>query len=931
MFRSVWFVLTVFWVIPVAGALASTITGHVVEKKSGAGIPGATVFIEGKSLGAVTDTAGYYEITDVPAGDYRLAAQVLGYVSADTSVRISSDGMTIRMDFRLADKPIKFKEMVIMARVNDELETSARATEKNSGNIVNVISAQAMEESTDRTAADVLQRVSGMSLIRNNGGEGRYVVMRGLEEQYNNTLVDGIKIPSPEAKDRFVPLDIFPSALFERIEVEKSLTPDIAGDAIGGSTDLILRKAPEDFTFSINAASGTSAEAVGSSFSTFDRSAVNDLDPERMHGTVNADDPTTQVKPRYNPTSADFTTANLVFTNKAVPPDGLFSGLIGDRFLDDKVGIIAAGSFQNTYDHVPIQFYSVGSNINDVDTSGHLIPYASTYTNQNYFTNRMRSGAVLNTDFIVADGHELSATYLFVSQEEAQTRHQVEIEIDGGRGAADLTYSHRSALRTQTISSLSFGGKHFTESPFALTWTLNYTDALQDRPDEAEYSVYQNYDAHGNLTPTLGLADITHDWRKNNDRQYLGKLDAVYHLNSDQTQNIAAGVVLQQLNRANYEDQYKLNPVIATSGPYKGQTQPFTTIDSAQVTVFGYGSTSGTTVYGYQNYKASEVLMASYAEYSAIFGALQVLGGVRWEQAHDDYFTMATPVVGGEKADLKMVNFLPGVNLRYELTPEQVFHLSVTRSMSRPSYFDLVPAVDRSDESSAQGNPNLRPAVSTNFDLRYEYYPNTSDVYSAGVYYKRITDPIEDQYQSVGVVLSTEKVNGPPATVYGFEAVLSKRLGDFGVTANYTYVVSRITSQKQVTSVDVYGDLTQTYYQQVRPLQSQSPQIANAALTYDNRDWGTGLNLSYNYTGRRLLAVGRLDGYDTYEDGIGELDLSGEQTIFFNLKISLKLINLTNSEAVTEVASGEYVQHSPIVIERDINKMRGSVGISYKF
>ncbi|HEY9165285.1 MAG TPA: TonB-dependent receptor [Candidatus Kryptonia bacterium] len=925
-------ILFSFSFLAFSGSWAGIIKGHIKEKKTDTAIVGADVFIEGTSLGEVTDSNGDYVISNVPAGVYKIAIYAIGYNSAEKEIKILNDTAVLIVDFSIKEKPITLSETVIEGRTNNELETTARATEKNSGNIVNVISAQAIEESTDRTAADALQRVSGMSLIRNNQGEGQYVVMRGLEQQYNNTLVDGIKIPSPEAKDRFVPLDIFPSALFERIEVEKTLTPDVAGDAIGGSTDLILRKAPEDLAFFFNAASGTTSGVLGSSFSTFDRNTINDLDPERMHGTVNADDPTNQLKPRYNPTSADFTSSNLKFSNRAGVPDELFSGLIGNRFFDNRFGIMAAGSFQNTYDHVPVQFYSnVTTNINKVDSDNHLTPYASTYFSHDYYTNTIRDGAVVNADFIASEGHELSATYMYVNQQEAETRHGTETTIDGTRGAADLTYSHRSALRTQDISSYSIGGKHFTDSPLSLTWTLNYTDALQDRPDEAEYSVLQNYDAQGNLSPILGLADITHDWRRNDDRQYLGRLDGTIHVTSDGTQTLQAGAVVQQLKRANYEDDYKLNPYVFQSGPYKGHTEPFTTIDSAAVTVFGYGTTSGTTVYGYQNYKASEVLLASYMEYTIVLGQLQILGGVRWEEAHDTYFTMATPAVGGAQADVKMVDLLPGINFRYELTPQQIFHFSVTRSMSRPSYFDLVPAVDRSDETESTGNPNLRQTRSTNLDLRYEYYPNQSDVYSAGIYYKHITDPIDDQLISLSGIRSSSKVNGDPAKVFGFEAVVSKHFGELGVSANYTYVFSSTTSLRQVTVVDANGDPVQTYYNETRPLQSQSPQIANVILSYDSKSWGTSAEISYNYTGRSLVSVSNLDGYDVYKDGVGELDFSGEQALFFNLRLSVKLINLTNAQEVTEVPSGDYVKHAPIVTERDLNKMRGSIGISYKF
>ena len=216
--------------------IGGTIKGNVREKSTKSAVVGAAVFIEGTSFGTLSDTSGDYVIKNVPPGKYDVEVNALGYVGTDEDVRVESESSVVVQNFSLKEKLITLNESVIMARANNELETTARAVEKNAANLVNIISAQAIDQSTDRTAADVLQRVSGMSLIRDQG-EGRYVVMRGLAQQYNNTLVDGIKIPSPESKDRFVPMDIFPSSLFERIEVTKSMTPDIAGDAIGGSTD----------------------------------------------------------------------------------------------------------------------------------------------------------------------------------------------------------------------------------------------------------------------------------------------------------------------------------------------------------------------------------------------------------------------------------------------------------------------------------------------------------------------------------------------------------------------------------------------------------------------------------------------------------------------------------------------------------------------
>ncbi len=907
---------------------AGTIRGHVVTHEGQGPVVGANVSLPGTRYGTITDGDGTFVVSSLPRGVYEIRVTMVGYERYEkTNVVLLEDSSLVTVDVTLRESPVSVAEIIVRGRADRELETSGIRTEKEANNIVNVITAQTIERSTDRTAADVLQRVSGMSLIRSSGGEGRYLVMRGLEQRYNNTLVDGIKIPSPESKDRFVPLDIFPSALFERIEVTKALTPEIAGDAIGGSTNLLFRQAPEKMLFSFSAGAGSSSGLMGNNFNSFDRGSVNFLDPDRLHGSVSDADPTTQLGPRANPTSKDFTITNLKFTDRKVPLDGLYSLLMGNRFFDNHIGLMFAGSYQNTYNRVQTDFFSLGSDVNKIDKEGHLIPYASTEDNRIYNSNKTRGGATIKADYIIDVEHQLSATYVYVRQEEAQTRHGLQTEIDGSRGSADLTYTNRSALRIQDISSVSVAGEHFTASPISFRWTLNYTDAVQDRPDEAEYSLFQNFDPFGRLQPFQGLAGITHVWRKNDDNQYLGKLDATIQLTPDGGHVLQVGAVAQQLKRVNYQNDFKLNPAIIN-----GRTQPFVSIDSTITTVFGQGSTSGTTVYGYQNYKADEILVSSYLQYTLNVGQLQVLAGVRWEQARDTYFTMAPISVGANEAKVTTVDFLPGIHFRYEFTPEQIGRLSLTSSMSRPSYFDLVPAYDRSDNSQSQGNPNLRPAHSTNLDIRYEFYPNPSDMYSLGFYYKHITDPIEDRFGSVGVIFVTTKGNGNPAEVYGFEAVLAKRFGGFGVSANYSYVFSEITNTKLVPVLDAFGDPTIPVptHEQKRPLQSQSPHIVNITFSYLNEEWGTGANISYNYTGRRLLAVGLIDGYDTYENAAGELDLSVDQSLFANFKLSLKFINLLNSSVETEVSSGEFIKHDPIIIQRDRTRLRGSIGISYK-
>ncbi|MGG2309856.1 TonB-dependent receptor plug domain-containing protein, partial [Salmonella enterica] len=88
--------------------------------------------------------------------------------------------------------------------------------------IINVLSAKTIQLLPDITVANALQRVSGVTIEKGSTGEGRYPIIRGMEKRYINTLINGIKIPSPDNKNRFIPLDLFPSDLLERLEVSKT-------------------------------------------------------------------------------------------------------------------------------------------------------------------------------------------------------------------------------------------------------------------------------------------------------------------------------------------------------------------------------------------------------------------------------------------------------------------------------------------------------------------------------------------------------------------------------------------------------------------------------------------------------------------------------------------------------------------------------------
>src|ERR1700744_4915457 len=147
----------------------------------------------------------------------------------------------------------------------------------------------------DVTVANVLRRVSGVTVDRGDNGEGRYPVIRGMDKRYNYTLVNGIKIPSPDDKNRYVPMDMFPSEMLQRLEVIKSLTPDMEGDAIGGGMKMGIKPPPRQLTINANAAGGYAQMLFNQSFTAFPHGAVNSSAPNELHGE------------NYTPVYTDFT------------------------------------------------------------------------------------------------------------------------------------------------------------------------------------------------------------------------------------------------------------------------------------------------------------------------------------------------------------------------------------------------------------------------------------------------------------------------------------------------------------------------------------------------------------------------------------------------------------------------------------------------
>ena len=265
-------------------ANARIVRGVIKDAKTGEEIIGASVVVkEEPSKGTVSGLNGSFNL-NLDYGKCTLICSYIGYETYEVVVEANRAEVFIP----LKTDDVMLAEVTVVATNPGRTEAGARGIERKAMNVVNVMSAKAIELSPDITVANVIQRMSGVTVERNSSGEGQYAILRGMDKRYNYTLVNGVKIPSPDNKNRFVPLDIFPSEMLDRLEVTKSLTANMEGDGIGGAVNLVMKDAPSERQFTANISTGYNSMYFGRDFQSFNKGAITKQSPYELKGMPEA-------------------------------------------------------------------------------------------------------------------------------------------------------------------------------------------------------------------------------------------------------------------------------------------------------------------------------------------------------------------------------------------------------------------------------------------------------------------------------------------------------------------------------------------------------------------------------------------------------------------------------------------------------------------
>ena len=427
---------------------AATITGHVLDAKTKETLVGANVYIKTNTqLHDISGFDGSFKIRNVPPGQYILVVSYISYATQEKKITVNSNSDNFSFEFKMEPATVSLNQVEVVSNYDRESGNYARNKEKVSDNVLNVLSAKTIQLLPDNTTASVLQRMSGVSVERTSSGEARYAIIRGMNKRYNYTLVNGVKIPSPNDKYRYVPMDMFPADLLERVEVIKSLTPAMEGDAIGGAINLVMKDAPNVLTFNAHAGTGFSELLTRREYSNFDKNVVSDKSPVDIHGAT------------YQATPYDFTYKNFDYQTRKLPFNENVGLSFGNRFLKNKqLGIIVAGSYQNEYKGSDRIWFKPSNQ----PAPGNVPAFEDFYSRQ-YNTQSTRYGLHSKIDYEFNPNNKISLYNLFLKMDDIEYRESIDTSLSIGRngvGTGNTYLLYRSEIQHQSIYNSTLQGEH---------------------------------------------------------------------------------------------------------------------------------------------------------------------------------------------------------------------------------------------------------------------------------------------------------------------------------------------------------------------------------------------------------------------------------------------------------------------------------------
>ncbi|WP_417482101.1 TonB-dependent receptor domain-containing protein [Maricaulis sp.] len=749
----------------------------------------------------------------------------------------------------------------------------------------------------DSDLAGALVRITGLSTT-----QGRFVVVRGLNERYSNTLLNGSPMPSPEPFRRAAPLDIFPTNILSNVLVQKTFSPRFPGEFGGGVIGIETSALPEEGFFTAGVDGSFNTVTTGNRGITYAGSdtdwlgyddGLRDIPAElasvfettRIGNNLPAD--------QQQAIGRSLVNSELwVVQNVDTDANGSISFNAGDRydFENFSLGVIAAAQYSNAWETREGQrgkgrigagdelVYENGPPL--ADRSGIALPGEGI---NNFFgtENTIDASGMVSVGIDFYNNHAIN--FLTMALRSTSKEARIEEEFNAGANGVFRTDSTEWFERQVLFNQLT--GEHLFDSLGGLSveWRISDATATRDAPYQrsAEYAytntgyVYEGT-VNGNSTSFSEVEDNTSDYGIDFELPVeLGSMDV----------SLTAGYANTSRERDAWTRRFSFAPgsvgipseLLSSRIDYIFANQNIT---DERLRLIETGGLSLPEAYHGQldidaYYVGADLELTDFVR--AAFGA-------RFEDGELSVDTFAFPASAADSGLVETQQqedyVLPALTLTWTFADNLQLRTGYSQTIARPQFRELAFAEFFNTETDQrfQGNPYLENTEITNYDARLEYYFGREQFVTVGAFYKELTNPIEEFIIPIGDGLNTSFINAPSATLTGAEFEYEKTF-DFSdrwdqpffndrewfVKTNYTYIQSEVSAEGTVTVAQgAFGNPQALvlnaagFIQDGRALQGQSEHLFNVQVGFETFDGRARGALLYNYVSDRTRAVANL-------------------------------------------------------------------------
>jgi len=883
-----------------------SVSGRVIDEENGQPVFGATVKIA--QSGAITDEEGRFTLR-VAEGNYQAEISSIGYTKKVIEDVKVIENKPLNLNITMKRSKGQLSTVVITSSVRKESIASLFTQQKNAAMLSDGISAEQISATPDKHIGETLKRITGVST-----NDNKRVVVRGIAERYNVTLLDGSVLPSTDVQDRDFEYNLIPSNLIDNVIVAKSVTPDMPFGFGGGAVQINTKAIPSRSftTFSAGISVNNrvfNKDIYGYARGKYDFLGLNDKSRNVIPGNLQ---PLSDYNPRLPDEQNPISAAEVGAQNKSIGglerlgarvyngmPSQNYQLSMGRSYLvgkkkENRFGFVGSLSYRNTQSNDYIseirrgQWSQRPTNYDDPKdiNTGNTYGFNTTV------------GLLLNTGYR-SKNHQITIHNIYTRMFDDKFNRYKGWSHENPKNSSNLYPDIQEDDRPKFVTLLQnkISGKHQVK-PVTIEWSFARamlssleTDAVSALLKGREYgnkAPFYEYSPGAASEPGFG---ILHRDRYNYEEENLsGTFSAAvpFKLGSTQHSFKVGGNFLSK--HANYK--WNILPIVTADYTHQYNIIPiqewgdYMTMDNPTKDIFYYPAN-----FSLNEFEGKSINKAFYAMFDQkLLPNLRVVWGVR-----ADHFKLDTlKNAASSKEDLtRVVMFddslewyiLPSANITF--TPVKDFNIraSYSKSVVRPGLMENA-RFSRYNPSwgSVLKTNGVVSTLITNYDAKLEWFPGAGEIVSAGYFYKYFDKPAEfyrdDPYNNgSGLIVVT---NSDWAKVHGWEFELRKSLGfiaqsskilrDIYINGNLTLQHSVVRARNRHIFTDAEGkdSITYTYLKYPRALFGQVPVLYNLGIRYLGEKLG--VNVVFNHTGYKTFITGSDPNLVEYERPRDQLD-----------------------------------------------------------